>query len=354
MISFMICPAGAFSDWCKAIIERMPADRDGTYPTLMAVDSLADLGRQLLKGVETHIVAVAYSPEPSLCDLLVAEGTPLIMLVEEPGISAAFLVEEQGVDPAVTIRAVANAHAATMALGHAANALILSVSDLADETALALRLAAHLGFPADPEFVDALVARPELREIAADAVQRGRRGAHTGQQPDWQSVLMRTMAGEAVTTSVAAMVQGAIDPIDAMAHRDEAGAVVWARDLFYDARGLPAIRTIDLTGASHCLMYGPYLRLPPGYWSCALMFACDEAAVGMPLVADITAGSILNQISFVIDSAGIFEIELAFENTNPDNLIEVRLFSGKATFEGTIAVGRAKISRLEAKRLKAS
>src|SRR5688572_1847489 len=104
---------------------------DGAHqPALVWVDSLADLGRLLLKGEARNLIAVSRSPDPSLCDALIEENAPFLLLLEEPAVSVAILVEEQGVAPAEAVRWVANAHTATIGLARASNALVVRRDDL--------------------------------------------------------------------------------------------------------------------------------------------------------------------------------------------------------------------------------
>jgi hypothetical protein len=355
MIYFVIAPGGAFADWCQAAIAAIPLPDLAEPPVTADVNTLADLGYLLLRGQAANLIAVSRMPEPSLCDALAATGRPLLLLLEDPAISAAALVEEQGAQPAAAIRQVANSHTAMLGLARAPGALVVRRGDLADDAGLAARIAAHLSPAADPDAAREAAASPALKELAWRALRRREELLGAAEQPDWPSLVARTLSGETIEPTLAATVSATIEPLAAGGALGPHRPVVWPREMFLVADdGRPATGIIDVTGRSRCLLYGPYLRLPVGHWSCSLMFGCDTAAVGLPMIADIIAGGVLNQVNFTIDAAGIFEIEMPFENTGPDNQIEVRLFSGKAAFEGHIAIGRAKLTPLEARRLKVS
>lgn len=352
MISFLIGPQGALAEWCEAIIATMKSADGAHSPVIVRINSLAELGRQILRSDGRNMIAVARSPDPSLCNALIEENCPLLLLLEEPTVSAAILVDEHGASPAEAVRLIANAHPATLGLARASNALVISRSDLDDDAGLAERIVKYLFPAADQDIARATAAAPQAKDIAQRALRQGKEAPGSVILPDWPSLLLRTLSGETLAPTLASTVHAAVDPLISGTGRDS--PVIWPRELFLTTEGAPGPATgiIDVTGKSRCLLYGPYLRLPVGQWSCALMFGCDGTAVGLPMVADIVAGRVLNQVSFTIESGGIFEVEIPFENTEADSLIEVRLFTAKAAFEGHIVLGRAKLTPLEAKRLK--
>ncbi len=131
--------------------------------------------------------------------------------------------------------------------------------------------------------------------------------------------------------------------------------IVWLRDLFLlgDRPEAAATQLIDVTGPSRCLLYGPYIHLPEGSWSCNLLFGCTKESVGLKFVADIAAAgtSKLARAEFQIDEPGIFEIETSFVHAGHGS-IEVRIFNAGAAFEGHVALGQVTMVPLKGKRLK--
>ncbi len=326
---------GALSGWCGRLVARL-AGGDGDAAVFTA-NSLADIGRRLLDPAPLPAVAIIHCPDTGLCEALLADGCRFALLHTSPEAAVEALVREHGVAAAEAVRMIANAQATTARLHHAPGALPIGAGDLAGGAA-ARALAAHFGLPFPPADMP---PPPPRADAAAQAAPT---------EPDWHRLVGAALAGApAAPLPASALARAALRP-PAQGRRT---ALTWPRDLFWTgAPQAPAVDAIDLTGPGRCVLHGPYIRLPAGPWSCALLFGCSREAVGLSMAADIHAGRVLNQAGFTIEEPGIFEIEIPFENPDPDALVEVRLFSTRAAFEGRIAIGRAAMTPLPARRLK--
>jgi hypothetical protein len=328
---------GPLADWCGTVLARLAARETGEAVQTFPAHSLADLGRRLLIPSSLPGIAMVQYPDAGLCDALTADTCRFLLLIAPPEAAIETSARDHGIPVAEATRAIANAQATTARLRGAPGALVVAPSAAADPGALASAIAAHFGM------------EPVLAEVPPAPAATAAPPCADGAPPDWRALIGDALAGQSASPlSAGTLAAAALRPLE------DRGAVVWPRDLFWGgAPAAPATGAIDLTGPSRCVLYGPYIRLPAGHWSCTLLFGCSPEAVGLAMMADIHAGRVLSQVGFTIEEAGIFEVEIAFENTDPDLPIEVRLFSTRATFEGRLAIGHATLTPLAAKRLKA-
>jgi hypothetical protein len=331
---------GPLAGRCAALLSQLAAlPGRGSIPVVSA-NSLSELGQRLLT-VPTPAVLLAERPESSLLDALVETERRFLVVLESPRTSLDTLMSDRGMSAADAIRMVANGCAAIAGLAVAPGALVIRPSDAADNRVLRDAIAAHFGMVSQetPE----LGINPSLP--AAD-IQTD--------EPDWKGLIEESLSGGARGLPLPPLAGGALDAFGSLDGGGLRGPLAWARDLLTAAGSpqRPASGAIDITGASRCLVFGPYIRLPRGSWSCALLFGCSAEAVGLPMIAEVFAGNVLATARFTIEDSGIFEIEMPFENPDPDALIEVRLFNGKAAFEGRIAIGKVTMTPLQTRRLR--
>lgn len=331
---------GPLAEWCAALLSELSAlPGRGNIPVVSA-NSLGELGHRLLT-VPTPAVLLAERPESSLLQALIETERRFLVVLESPRASLDTLVNERGMSVADAIRLVANGCAAITGLAVTPGALVIRPSDGADNRVLRDAIAAHFGMASQeaPE-PDSEVSLPAAGIQAAE--------------PDWKELIEESLAGGDRGLPLPALAGGALDAFGSLDGGGLRGPLTWGRDLLTAAGSpqRPATGAVDITGASRCLVYGPYIRLPRGSWSCALLFGCSAETVGLPMIAEVFAGKVLATARFTIEDAGIFEIEMPFENPDSDALIEVRLFNGKAAFEGRIAIGKVTMTPLQTRRLR--
>jgi hypothetical protein len=323
---------GPLAAWCADMLAAVIGQRHGAPAPIVTAHSLADLGRRLLAASPLPAVALVQAPDAAFCDALTADECRFLLVLSPPDVAVDAIARSRDISVPEAVREAANAQVTTARLVAAPGALAVRPDDAADPDTLAAAIAAHFGLEPPPT---AAAAPPSPEPLSAVAAL-----------PDWRIAIEEALSGApAAPLPAATLAQAAMPP--------RGSQIVWPRDLFCTGEArTPATGAIDVTGPSRCVLYGPYIRLPAGHWSCALLFGCSPEAVGLGMVADVYAGHHLGQVTFTIEEAGIFEIEIAFENPDPDRLVEIRLFTTRAAFEGSIAIGQATLSPLAAKRLK--
>lgn len=118
----------------------------------------------------------------------------------------------------------------------------------------------------------------------------------------------------------------------------EIGSMFWARSLFvFPEQGDENPKRFDLTGASRCLFYGPYIRLPEGSWQISCRFRADSNSIGVKILMDVVNGVNITRYNFEIEFEGLFDYEFLLPVSQPDHPIEIRVFTAIAAFEGNLS-----------------
>jgi hypothetical protein len=343
MIYCTIGVPSRFSEWCEALLQEVVAACRNP-PTPFVADSLEQIGHELLvrQGADS-IVALRQPLKAALKSLAVA-GHPFLLTLDDPDSTVAALMTDYAVPFADAVRKTASCLAALLPAIEAKNALVLKASDTRSELVTARAIAQHFALDIDDEALAAAAARCPFRPAAV--IPEAALGHELSPVPAIFEPLRRT------GPTAAAALEALWNHIIGKPLRE----IVWNPDLFWlgDATAKMATEPVDVTGSSRCLIFGPYIRLPEGPWSCALMLGFSEHAEGLRMVADVVAGAPLNHVNFEIDEPGVFEIEFSFVNSNPDHPVEVRLFVADAAFEGEIMLGPVRLSPLKARRLTVS
>jgi len=367
-----------FAEWCELLLlelvtaakARELSSRRGRSRSrpeeakpevaLIFGDSLAELGRQLMLTNSQHFVAVSRQPHSDTCQVLRDGQRPFLVVLDEPVSAVETLMRDHQFGYLQAARMLANSSASLLQFVGMANALVLRPDPVPDFGATARLIERHFHFDFTKTAIEEIVNRPILAELAARIETTT--AALTIEPPLHATEL--SVVSAAASELVAedpfmehrppSILEGAIVPLWRALQGEDIDEIVWGRDLFFsgDRPGEAATLPFNLTGPSRCLSFGPYLRLPGGPWSCRVVFACNEKAIGTRMMADAAcAGVALGHAQFQLAEAGIFEIEFAFDNANPDRPIEVRLFNMNAALDGHFALGEVRLSPLEFKRL---
>jgi len=319
MILFSLGIPGAFSDWCDALAHRIASETHAGV-TPVSVDSLAELGLAQIRTASPHFIGISRTPGQDLRLAQLDHRSRIVLALDDPRHALADLVHKHGFPLLGAVRAIANSCAS---------------------------LVRYLDYP------DLLVLRPEKardapREVAAAMCKHYDLGLpqplsvepapfETGQRIDeceswWASLDEpdRILADGAIGAYSQCFATGNLDRI------------AWDRRLFFsgDTPSESPPASIDITGRGRCLIYGPYIRIPPGTWTARIELGCTDEAAGTQFVVDAAAGHRLGHVTFSPKFGGVFETALPFtlEEDNP-HLLEIRFFVERSSFEGRLALG---------------
>jgi len=329
---------GRFAESCERLLGALAA-ASGAQGESFNADSLEALGAALLGRDATTALAVTRQPAADLAAHMKAHCRPFAVALEPPQACVAALMQDHGQSFLDAVRAAANSCAAIFALLDHPGVLVLRQEDGRSPCELAQALAAHYRLCVPPGQITALATTLAENRATLSAL------SPYAPPPEGPQ-------GLGADRLLPQLLPGALAPADAWLHTGQLQDVTWHRDLFFsgDSPGQPPAPRIDVTGAARCLFYGPYIRLPPANWSCALLLGCGADAVGLTLAAEIFAGEVLGRAEFTVSEAGFFELEFSF-TLSGDWPVEIRLFTPRAAFEGHIALVQAALRPLKAVRL---
>jgi hypothetical protein len=328
---------GRFAESCESLLAALAAR--GSFSSFNA-DSLAVLGKALLERPVDTALAVTRQPAHDLAVQLKTQSRPILIALERPEDCVAALIADHGLSYMEAVRSTANSCAALHALLSHPGAMILRREDHRPSRDIAHALAVHYALGLPPGEIDRLADQVQIRDPAA--------------APATYLAETEGVGGAGADHLLPPLLAGALAPAEAWLGAGGLQEVIWHRDLFFagDRPQKPPAPWIDVTGPGRCLFHGPYIRMPAGNWSCALLLGCGVDAVGLSLVAEIFAGAVLAHAEFTVSEAGFFEMEFSC-TLSGDQPVEIRLFNPRAAFEGHIALIQATLRPLKAVRLPA-
>lgn len=335
MLLFSIGLPGRFAEWCDSTIARLAADRADDvlvtqYPLtaeLFRYDRPAPLLDQvalsLIGSNARHLVMAVRQPDLSLRTALSQANARFVVSLEAPRKVAADLLSDTGADAKMVARAVANACAATMQFPQLPGALVLRPDEVEPNVAGAVRrIAGHLKLPANDDAVARAVA----------AFPRKRAAFSVGED-DWPDTIPEEARG---------MLRGPLSGYDQFLAGRGLGQLTWNRDLFVAVDpDRQATDILELEGGARILVYGPYIRLPPGSWTAQVYIGLSPEAAGHTLLIDVYAGGELAAASLQPAAGGIFVTEVSFALDEAcEHPVEVRVVVTQHDAKGRLAFGR--------------
>jgi hypothetical protein len=126
-------------------------------------------------------------------------------------------------------------------------------------------------------------------------------------------------------------------------------AIRWDRSLFATGPDMstPCPEVLDVTGRHRVLVFGPMLPLPAGRWRLAVRFSLSREAAGHDYILQFIHGAALSERRFRPTAAGLYEVDIvnAFAQ---DAVAALRLWNGRALFQGELRFNGARVTRLPA------
>lgn len=333
MLVFSIGLPTRFAEWCAGALGRMAQRHHETVAQIEA-NTLDEIAGEAIRTGSANLVIHAPQPSSPILTALAESGRPFLLAADDPRLALYHLVVEREFGFAEAVRSVAASCASLSRAIGSAQALVLDGRhDGADPLAIAIRIARHMGFDAGEE---------ELAEIAnllADVKNDFDRAERWWNGLDeW----LQQIARDALEGYTPAFSGGRIGPI------------IWRRDLFFAGRerdtaspAMPA-EAIDVTGRRRCLVYGPYIPLPAGDWRAVIALTLSPDAAETSYLIEAVAGSQLAvaRLEMGVEGAAVLELPFAIAET-VEKPVEIRIWNEKAVFDGTMALDRVSLHRVD-------
>jgi hypothetical protein len=346
VIIFSIGLPGRFAQWCDAAIGRI-ANRLGGPVIVKAWPSLDDmLGYEgissaleeaaltLIGTDATHLVIGARHADERLLATLAETDARFVLALDDPRMAVADILAETGAEFCAVTRAVANSCPLLTRFSSLPGALtIVGQGGDSDAAAAVSAMARHLRI---------IINESEAADIVDELAATGLTHSGTASR-DWSSCIAepgKSMVEGALTAYARSFAGGAVDRI------------IWTRDLFIVASD-PSKRPNDVLDVSHVsggdrfLIYGPYIRVPPGLWSARVILGVSEETLGHTFVIDAYAGKPLARASLQSNGSGVYAPEITFSlDPSTDHGLEIRVLVGSNGAKGQLALGNVVLSRM--------
>ena len=254
MLMFLLGLPNQFTQWCEALIVKL-AERASGSLLCSSAGSSEELLQTMIERPSQRILVSQQQPGSWLYRTLAAANGRCVVALADPRACVAELAAGSGSNLIDIVCGVANSCATLTSYLSLPGALVLRAEEYSlDPVATARRIADHLQLPsADEDIFGALDTVPPLDPNAVVTVAREDR----------------------FDASELALINGALTGYAEYFTGAPLGNLVWAPNLFIVGDSHQRLNgPIDITGRSRCLIYGPYIRLPPGRWTADVTMAC--------------------------------------------------------------------------------
>jgi len=326
MIFFSIGLPSRFAEWCDQLVCRLVERALGPV-RIAGASTVADVGLALIASPEPHVMIAARYPTAALVEAFANSGRGFLIALDDPRAALQNMVLQHGMEWNAAIRATANSCAAILAYAAMPQATALqSVRDGCDPAASAARIARCFGLAlndADLIACAALASSPAIDKTAG------------GTEAWWDGI-------DSAHREVAAGALAAYAP--RFADR-ESGELVWRRELFLlgDDPQQSASGIVQIEGGVRNLLFGPYIALPIGNWSCTVSFAVSREAAGLSFGFEVTAGARCDRLAYTIivpDDRGFCRASFAFTiDMSTEQPISTRLVNLEPASGGRLVFG---------------
>jgi hypothetical protein len=328
MLFFLFGLPGAFADWCEAVTVDLVRRAFGPT-TLLRADTLEEIASHLFDAGVAQAVVSSRQPGNRLRAAVAQHRRNLILALDDPGHALADLVLRGGLDLAGAIQVVACSCAALIDRAAMPGAVLLHRDrDWPWAAAIVGAIAEELQIPLAADEIDELAAC-----APADAAER------QAEAVAWWNGL--GAADQAVAS-------GAIEPFIRHEETGELPPITWRHALFFygDRPSERVSGAVDITGRAHCLLCGPDIMLPPGWWSLSLTVTLARTAAEHEFLVELVAGQLLGAGIMRPTQPTSAELTIVFlVGEMTERPLQLRISTMRAAFDGAIAIEEAILER---------
>ena len=308
-----------FLQWSEALVATMTAQASAPLLRSRATNSEQLVLEMISADSFQNVLVSDWQASTWLDPILAATDGRCIVVLSDP---RTFIVKHAAVpgsDLVVLLRSAANTCATLTHYLSSREALVVRAEDILHEPAeTARRIADYLGLPTTDNHLRELDGISPLRDTAAAT------GA-------WE---------DCFNEAELHLVNGTLGGYAAHFAGAPLRALTWHPDLFIVGDTNQRLQgPIDISGGVRCLLYGPYIHLPPGRWFAEVAIAFAELDGARDFTIDLTAGTQLNANSIKVVDQGAFRVGLPFV-IDPGNqsAIEIHVFNHQPV-KGRLVLG---------------
>ncbi|WP_375460391.1 hypothetical protein [uncultured Enterovirga sp.] len=328
---------GFLTDWCCDLTAALIGSQ-GRPPEIAKLNSIEDFAVQLLANPADLIVRSTW-PDPILLNAVRRAGTACVFAHDQPLRSAYFRMPRFGEGYLNAIRGVMAESVALRGVTMPDVVHVRREEVVADPVAEIARIARALGLRDLGEKAGMLhqhckPAFSYLEQSPAEMIGQSEEGAPK----------------PVVSSQERAVLEAALGRLGTFGEEDQTRLLL-TKD-FFNFEGAPiGDGRIDATGRARLLVQGPHIFLAAGAWKARSVHRFSSDLAGSPFTIDAvswvgTTPHDLARTTFTVPSSGgVVETLLNFAVTNPQGMIEMRLFADRAVFGGEISLGYVDVTR---------
>ncbi len=320
MLMFLLGLPNQFTQWCDGLIVKL-AERASGSLLCSSAGSSEELLQAMIECPSQRIFVSQQQPGSWLHRTLAAANGRCVVALADPRACVAELAAGPDSNLIDIVCGVANSCATLTSYLSLPGALVLRAEEHSlDPVTMARRIADHLHLPSADE--DILAVLDTIAPLDPNAVVT----------VAWEN---RFDAAELT------LINGALAGYAEYFTGAPLGNLVWTPNLFIVGDSHQRLNgPIDITGRGRCLIYGPYIRLPPGRWTADVTMACAGLGGSKDFTVDVAATIKLTEILINVVDQGEVQTGLPFVlDPANESAVEVRVSINQAAFEGRLALG---------------
>jgi hypothetical protein len=329
MLMFLLGLPNQFTQWCEALIVNL-AERASKSLLCTSAGSSDELLQAMIERPSQRIFVSQQQPGTWLHRTLAAANGRCVVALADPRACVAELATGPGSDLTDIVCRVANSCATLTSYFSLPGALVLrSEEHSLDPPATVRKIADHFQLPLAEEDISAVL--DTVPPLDPDAVLTA----------GWE---------DRFDVSAIALINGALAGYVEYFSGGPLGNLIWAPGLFLVGDTHQRVNgPIDITGRGRCLIFGPYIRLPPGRWTADVALAFSDLGGSKNFVIDVATPIRLHEVSVnVVDQGGVHtSLPFVLDPAN-EAALEVRVIINQAAFEGRLAIGAVTLRRHQA------
>jgi len=314
---------GALSSWGFAALQAMARHNFGDH-AVVAVDTLDGLLTAMAEHPAVPILLTSQYPQPGLAAFVQQHAIGSVVFLERPDEAVSYLAQVTGETELAIIRAVSASCACLASLPNMGTKALIRRSKVEGLAAgdVLRRISDAVG----------------LRPIAADDVPEltlamyPAPGEHASQPPDVDALpalahSSKRLAEEVLAPFGECLLDGSVESFS------------WPHECFLrgDEPGQLLQGAVDLTGAARCIIYGPYLHLPVGYWTARIVLGFDDCVYDQSFALELHGPGLLGRVRVNAPArSGLFAAEIGFAVAEPHVPLEMRVLTELGAIEGSI------------------
>lgn len=310
-----------------------------------------DLDQALRAGAHSPVLCVSDAPFHGLASTVAEAGAPVLLFQSPSATVARGLAHERGLPLPNAVRTTSRCMATLEEASIAGNAfrVLFSENSRTDLPELIQRMADFLGLHPTTEAMASFWSQlspgcdPQsplfLEDQYDSALARwgAKKAANAG------------TAADSATAAASAPLLRALEGYDAILEGKPVRHLEWPPEAFFliDKPKTPVSGAVLLTGRARHLIYGPYFNLPRGRWRVTPELEVSGNVSGNRLGVEVLSNGMLAEGQCRLPASGRFQFDIVVDAPDPRRAVEVRFSILEGAIEGTLALTRVTLSRLE-------